>query len=116
MAYTLDLRGRGKSEGDRFYIENVADYVANVAAVISLAKSRDRGLPVFLLGHSAGGVVSCWYALEHQPLAGLVCESFAFKVPAPDFALAIIKGLSRIAPRLPVLRLKNEDFRVTPTR
>jgi alpha-beta hydrolase superfamily lysophospholipase len=98
-----------------FYIESVADYVANVAAVISLAKSRDRGLPVFLLGHSAGGVVSCSYALDHQAeLAGLVCESFAFKVPAPNFALAIIKGLSRIAPRLPVLRLKNEDFSRDP--
>ena len=115
VAYVLDLRGRGKSEGDRFYIENVADYVANVAAVISLAKSRDRGLPVFLLGHSAGGVVSCSYALDHQAeLAGLVCESFAFKVPAPDFVLAIIKGLSRIAPRLPVLKLKNEDFSRDP--
>ncbi len=115
VAYALDLRGRGKSEGDRFYIENVADYVANVAAVIGLAKSRDRGVPVFLLGHSAGGVVSCSYALDHQAeLAGLVCESFAFKVPAPDFVLAIIKGLSRIAPRLPVLKLKNEDFSRDP--
>ncbi len=114
-AYALDLRGRGKSEGDRFYIENVAEYVANVAAVINLAKSRDRGLPVFLLGHSAGGVVSCSYPLDQQAeLAGLVCESFAFKVPAPDFVLAIIKGLSRIAPRLPVLKLKNEDFSRDP--
>jgi alpha-beta hydrolase superfamily lysophospholipase len=114
-AYALDLRGRGQSEGERFYIERVADYVANVAAVINLAKSRDRGLPVFLLGHSAGGVVSCSYALDHQAeLAGLVCESFAFKVPAPDPVLAVIKGLSRIAPRLPVLTLKNEDFSRDP--
>jgi alpha-beta hydrolase superfamily lysophospholipase len=35
-------------------------------------------------------------------------------VPAPDFALAIIKGLSYIAPRLPVLKLKNEDFSRDP--
>lgn len=34
-------------------------------------------------------------------LAGLICQSFAFKVPAPDFALAIVKGLSRVAPRAP---------------
>jgi alpha-beta hydrolase superfamily lysophospholipase len=88
---------------------------ADVAAVIRLAKSRYPGLPVFLLGHSAGGVVSSTYALDHQAeIAGLVCESFAFKVPAPDAAIAFIKGLSHVTPRLPVLRLKNEDFSRDP--
>jgi acylglycerol lipase len=114
-AYVLDLRGRGKSDGARFYVESIADYVANVSALVKLAKSREAGLPVFLLGHSAGGVVSCTYALDFQAeLAGLLCESFAFQVPAPDLVLNIVKGLSRVAPRLPVLKLKNEDFSRDP--
>jgi alpha-beta hydrolase superfamily lysophospholipase len=109
--YALDLRGRGNSDGERFYVEHVSDYVSDVAATVTLAKSRHPGLPVFLLGHSAGGVVSSVYVLENQPeLAGFICESFAFQVPAPGFALAAIKGLSHIGPRIPVLRLKNEDF------
>jgi len=113
--YALDLRGRGKSEGERFYVEDVAEYVNDVAGVVRIAKSRDAGLPVFLLGHSAGGVVSSVYALENQAeLAGFICESFAFQVPAPGFALAAIKGLSHLAPRLPVLKLKNEDFSRDP--
>ena len=113
--YALDLRGRGKSEGERFYVEDVADYVSDVAGTITIAKSRHPGLPVFLLGHSAGGVVSSTYTLENQAeLAGFICESFAFQVPAPGFALAAIKGLSHIAPRLPVLTLKNEDFSRDP--
>jgi acylglycerol lipase len=113
--YALDLRGRGKSDGERFYVENVADYVSDVAGTIRIARSRDPGLPVFLLGHSAGGVVSSVYTLENQPeLAGFICESFAFQVPAPGFALAAIKALSHIAPRLPVLKLKNEDFSRDP--
>jgi len=113
--YALDLRGRGKSEGERFYVEDVAEYVSDVAGVVRIAKSRDAGLPVFLLGHSAGGVVSSVYALENQvELAGFICESFAFQVPAPGFALAAIKGLSHLAPRLPVLKLKNEDFSRDP--
>ena len=115
VCYALDLRGRGKSEGERFYIESVQEYVDDLAATIELAKSREPGLPVFLLGHSAGGVVSCSYALDHQAgLKGLICESFAFKVPAPDFALAILKGLSSIAPRLPALKLKMKDFTRDP--
>jgi acylglycerol lipase len=113
--YALDLRGRGRSEGPRFFIEHVDDYVSDLAKLITIAKSREPELPVYLLGHSAGGVVSCSYALEHQrEIAGLICESFAFKVPAPDIVLALIKGISHIAPRLPVLRLKNEDFSRDP--
>jgi alpha-beta hydrolase superfamily lysophospholipase len=115
VVFALDLRGRGKSDGERFYVEQVEDYVSDVAAVVKLAKARNAGLPVFLLGHSAGGVVSSVYTLENQKeLAGFICESFAFQVPAPGFALAAIKGLSHFAPRLPVLRLKNEDFSRDP--
>lgn len=113
--YALDLRGRGKSDGERFWIEKIGDYLDDVQGLMKLAKSREPGLPVFLLGHSAGGVVSCVYTLEHQAeLAGLICESFAFQVPAPDFALAVLKGLSHIAPHAHVLRLKNEDFSRDP--
>ena len=64
--YALDLRGRGKSDGERFYVDSIADYTSDVEALVGLAKSREPGLPVFLLGHSAGGVVSCVYTLEHQ--------------------------------------------------
>jgi acylglycerol lipase len=111
----LDLRGRGKSDGERFYVETFADYVADVTAFVHLTKTREPGVPVFLLGHSAGGVVSCLYAIEHQPeLAGLICESFAFQLPAPGFALAVLKGLSHVAPHAHVLRLKNEDFSRDP--
>jgi alpha-beta hydrolase superfamily lysophospholipase len=114
-AYSLDLRGRGQSDGERFYVQQFADYVDDVARLVSLAKSREPGLPVFVLGHSAGGVVACLYSLEHQSeLAGLICESFAFQVPAPDFALAALKGLAHLAPHAHVLRLKNEDFSRDP--
>jgi len=113
--YAVDLRGRGKSDGERFFVERFEDYVSDAAALVSLAKSREPGLPAFLLGHSAGGVVSCVYAIDHQAeLAGLVCESFAFQVPAPDFALAVLRGLSHLAPHAHVLRLKNEDFSRDP--
>jgi alpha-beta hydrolase superfamily lysophospholipase len=113
--YALDLRGRGKSKGERFYVENVEEYSSDVGGTVKIAKSRHPGLPVFLLGHSAGGVTSAIYTLDHQPeLAGFICESFAFQVPAPGFALATIKGLSHVAPRLPVLKLHNEDFSRDP--
>jgi alpha-beta hydrolase superfamily lysophospholipase/uncharacterized protein YbjT (DUF2867 family) len=113
--YALDLLGHGKSDGEHYFTESVDRYVRDVAKAVDIAKSRDPGLPVFVLGHSAGGVVSCTYALDHQKdIAGLVCESFAYEVPASDFSLSILKGLSHIAPHLKVFRLKDEDFSRDP--
>jgi alpha-beta hydrolase superfamily lysophospholipase len=113
--YAVDLHGRGQSEGERFYLETLGNYLADVDALVGLAKSREPGLPLFLLGHSAGGVISSVYTLEHQAeLAGFICESFAFQVYAPDFALAVLKGLSHIAPHVHVLDLKTEDFSRDP--
>jgi len=114
-AYAVDLRGRGKSDGERFYVDSFADYVSDVARFVTLVKSREQGLPVFLLGHSAGGVVACLYTIDHQSeLACLICESFAHQVPAPDFALAVFKGISHIAPHAHILHLKNQDFSRDP--
>jgi acylglycerol lipase len=113
--YALDLRGRGKSDGERYYVQKFTDYETDLSTFVKLAKSQEPGLPVFVLGHSAGGVVSCMYALDNQTeIAGLICESFAFQVPAPDFALAVLKGLSHLAPHAHVLKLKNEDFSRDP--
>ncbi len=113
--YALDLRGHGKSGGERLYVERYEDYVADVDTCVQHARRRDPGLPVFVLGHSAGGVISSAYALVHQgELAGLVSESFAQEVPVPAAVLALVKGISRIAPRLHVYALRDESFSRDP--
>lgn len=113
--FAIDLRGRGRSDGERFSVETFADYVSDFAQLVAIAKAEIPGLPIFMLGHSAGGVVATLYALDRQAeLRGLICESFAFELPAPEFALAIIKGLSHIAPHAHVLHLKNADFSRDP--
>lgn len=111
----LDLRGRGRSEGERFYVDSVDDYVSDLSQAIELGRSHHPELPLFLLGHSAGGVVSVTYALDHQDrLDGLICESFAFRVYAPDLALKLLEGASHVLPHAHVLRLKMEDFSRDP--
>jgi acylglycerol lipase len=107
----LDLRGRGRSEGRRFHVKHVSEYVSDLSHTIDLAKSHDPGLPCFLLGHSAGGVTSVSYALDYQDrIDGLICESFAFRVFAPNFVLGLLKLLSHVLPNLPALRLPMKDF------
>ena len=113
--YALDHRGRGRSEGERFFVKKFADWTKDLATFIDIVKVRELGLPVFLLGHSAGGVIACVYTLEHQDeIAGLICEDFAYQVPGPEVALSILKGVSHLAPHAHVLKLKNKDFSRDP--
>ncbi|MEA3068134.1 MAG: acylglycerol lipase, partial [Sphingomonadales bacterium] len=111
----LDLRGRGKSDGERFYIDSIDDYVSDLSLAIELARSKHPELPLYLLGHSAGGVTSVTYALDHQDkLDGLICESFAFRVYAPNAALKLLEGASHIIPHVHVLKLPMEAFSRDP--
>ena len=111
----LDLRGRGRSDGERFYADSIDDYVADLSLAIEHGRAQHPDLPVYLLGHSAGGVTAVTYALDHQDrIAGLICESFAFRVFAPDFALKLLEGASHILPHAHVLKLKMEDFSRDP--
>lgn len=113
--YAMDLRGNGKSGGERYWVDNFSDFTGDVAKFVDLVRAREPGLPVFLLGHSAGGVISCAYALEHQDiLAGFVCESFAYEVPVPALALTLLKGIDWLAPRFGVLDLDDDGFSRDP--
>src|ERR1044072_3076118 len=113
--YALDHRGRGNSGGERFFVKNFADWTDDLATFIDIIKQREPGLPVFLLGHSAGGVIACGYALKHQDeITGLICEDFAYQVPVPNLVLAITRGISRVAPHAHVYKLKNELFSRDP--
>ena len=113
--YAVDLRGRGKSTGPRFHVKHFDDYLADVQSLLNVARAREPGLPVFLLGHSAGGVIASAYTLGHQDeLAGLICESYAFQVPAPDAVLSLVRWLSGPFPSLRVLKLPNKEFSRIP--
>jgi len=113
--YALDLRGRGESEGERFYVEEFADYLTDVDSLVSIARAENPGLPVYVLGHSAGGVIASSYVFEHQDeVAGLVCESFAFDVGLPHLVQLALQGVSHLAPHLHVFSLNNADFSRDP--
>jgi acylglycerol lipase len=113
--YALDLRGRGRSEGERFYVEKFTDYLDDVNTLVQGARSDNPGLPIYVLGHSAGGVIATSYVYEHQTeIAGLICESFAYDVGLPNAVALILKGISHLTPHLHVFSLNNADFSRDP--
>ena len=109
--YAMDLQGSGRSDGERYYISDYEDIVTDIDFLFDIARARHSKVPIFLFGHSAGGVFASVYAVDYQPkLNGLISASFAFQIPAPGFALAIMKLLGYIIPHARLIRLNNADF------
>ena len=113
--YALDHQGRGKSEGERFFVEKFSNWVDDVNTLAGIARSENPGLPVFVLGHSAGGLIASTYTFEHQQdVSGLICESWAYDVGLPNLVQLAFEGVARLAPHLPLYTLKNEIFSRDP--
>jgi len=98
--WTLDLRGHGKSEGQRGFLDNFNHYLDDLQTLIDGKKS---GVPCFLLGHSLGGLVGLNYAQERgEGLSGLLISNpylgLAMKVPALKLKVADLAA--KYAPRL----------------
>lgn len=63
--FTFDLRGHGRSAGKRGHVEQFDDYLADLQRLIDYAHDQTPEIPLFLLGHSLGGLIALNYAIQH---------------------------------------------------
>jgi acylglycerol lipase len=106
--YACDHRGHGRSQGPRAVVD-VADVVADVDQLVVRAAGEQPDTPVFMLGHSLGGMIAVRYALDHQArLSGLVLSGALATVDASPALRRIGRLVSAIAPRAPMIALDAE--------
>jgi alpha-beta hydrolase superfamily lysophospholipase len=99
--YAFDMRGNGRSSGQRAYLRNWREYREDLRAFLTKVREWERGLPVFLMGNSLGGLVVLDYALHHpEGLAGLVAAAPVLgEVGVPPVLMGLGRVLSRVWPR-----------------
>ena len=99
--HALDMRGNGRSPGQRGYVEHWSEYREDLHRFVSLIRGEEPDLPLFLLGNSLGGLVALEYALRHpEGIRGVIAAApplGRLGVPAPLLALGRV--LSRMWPR-----------------
>lgn len=99
--YSPDLRGNGRSPGQRGYIDAWADLREDLRCLVARTRAEHPGAPVFLLGNSLGGLVVLDYASHHpdevRGVVALAPPLGELGVPAPLLALGRV--LSRVWPR-----------------
>jgi len=66
IVYRYDARGHGKSEGKRGYVKSLLEMVEDLKIMVGLAKKENPNLPVFIMGHSMGGLVSAMFASKYS--------------------------------------------------
>jgi acylglycerol lipase len=106
--YGLDQIGHGKSEGGREQVERFEDFTDNLTIYYNMVKAWQPGKPIFLYGHSLGGLIGCYHLLDHQAdFKGAVISAALVRVPANISPLTVTMGkmLSAIAPKAGVIPL-----------
>jgi alpha-beta hydrolase superfamily lysophospholipase len=103
VTYTYDLRGHGRSEGKRGHSPTFLTYTDDLYQMHDLATHADPKLPLWLLGHSMGGLITLAYAVRRAPqAAGVVVTSplLRAKFAPPGWKLALVQLLSGLWPSL----------------
>jgi acylglycerol lipase len=111
--YAQDLRGHAHSGGDRQRFDSMAQMVADADIVVSRAMRQHPGLPIFVLGHSLGGLITTAYAQSHaDKVRGVVLSGAALKPPrsVSGFEIGLARFIGSIAPGLPLQQVDDSEF------
>lgn len=110
-----DLRGFGVSGGRRAHLRRWEHYLDDLS--VDIAVARARNLPVVLLGHSLGGLVSLSYALGKGPAPDLLILSApAIDADLPRSKKLAARLLGAIAPRVSIPNgLRGHQLSTDPT-
>ncbi len=110
IAVAPDHRGHGRSGGLRGHVDCFDQYVADLLQTVEHMRAEyDAELPLFVYGHSMGGLIALMLVLDRPEvrITGLVMSNALLEVAvkAPKAKVVLGKVMSRILPRL---RLDNE--------
>ncbi len=100
--FAFDLRGHGRSEGQRGHVNRWEEYTEDVDRFLRLVREELPHVPLFLFGHSMGGLIVLDYALAHpEGLDGVIASGPVLSQPGVSpLLLGISRVLSRVWPRL----------------
>jgi len=115
--YGIDHIGHGKSDGKKGYVQRFEDYTTTLKKYFDMIRGWHPEKPIFLVGHSMGGLISAAYLLKYQDeLSGAVLSGPGIKVPDNISQAIIIAGniLSFIMPKTGLVQLDAEGVSRDP--
>jgi acylglycerol lipase len=115
--YGIDHIGHGRSEGLRLFVDRFVDYTEPLATYADMVRCWQPDRPVFLVGHSMGGLIGALHLIDHQEeLAGAILSGPAVKAPGnlPKVVILIGQVFSALLPRVGLVPLEAEGVSRDP--
>ncbi|NJN05349.1 MAG: alpha/beta hydrolase [Rhodobacteraceae bacterium] len=80
--FGFDLRGHGKTSGKRGHIPSLDVALQDIHQFVRFQKQNFPDTPIFLYGHSLGGMLALAYAVGHgEELQGVIATGAGFRSP-----------------------------------
>lgn len=112
-----DHPGHGRTAGRRACFRRFGDLTETLAMVLGQVRTEQPGTPIFLLGHSMGGLIAAARLADGEAgLAGAVLSAPSLMPPGPVPRVkgSVLKLCSALAPGLRVTRLDAETISRDP--
>lgn len=99
--YRYDLRGHGKTKSTIGHIESYEDFILDCDEMVELMKKENPDLPIFILGHSMGGLITTLYGLRYpnkikgQILSGAAVDTLPSAKGIRSYLLEFINIFSK---------------------
>lgn len=105
--HTMDLRGHGRSPGKRILVRQIEEHSRDVGTLLAWARQQEPTRPLFLFGHSMGGLIVTYYTLTQSPeLNGVILSGPALKLNgASPLLVAIGHLIARVYPTFPMAKI-----------
>jgi alpha-beta hydrolase superfamily lysophospholipase len=98
--YAFDLRGHGRSPGQRAYIRAWSEFRQDLDCFLQLVAKEQAAIPCFLWGHSLGAMIVLDYVLRMpNSLQGVIASSLPLQNTVPLLQKGLGQLLSRVWPR-----------------
>ena len=113
--WALDYRGHGKSPGVRVHVDRFDEFLLDIAAACRLVRTEQASLPLYLVGHSQGGLLVLRHVLARPGgIAGIIVSSpFLGMHPtaAPSAPLHMVANvISTFSPKLMFSKIAEPKF------
>jgi alpha-beta hydrolase superfamily lysophospholipase len=98
---TFDLPGHGQSSGKKGHIKEYDDFEILLSSGISYAKNKYPSLPIFVYGHSLGGLITLEYSIQVKPkINGVIASAPVLDVyePIHPAKLVLAKIMNTVFP------------------
>ena len=115
--YGMDHSGHGRSGGTKSYIDSFDHYLDALSIYFAEVQGWQKGKPLFLLGHSMGGLIAATFLVDNQDqFRGAILSGPAAKIPddVNGVTIAIGKLLSKLLPKAGIITLDVEGVSRDP--